>query len=332
VNRLEHFSRKIFPKFFSTDGEVLLDFGSGQTRLFVGGKLVLSQPSLIVLDKKSGKVLLKSKNHSLSLSNNLPDNLLGNFEIEHLVNQGVIADFDLAKSFLSSLTQLATRGKKFCLLPSGATPTEKLIALKILASLDHGKWTLVTKKDCAVTTKGCVVDIGFDLTEVIVGIGSEKMVAKTIKFGSKFFTKVIKEVIRKKYQLDISWLGAEKVKFELQGASFLSTSQGAEAPAHAKTGQKICVRGKDINAFIPKTVIVEVEVLRQPLINKVDELLDEIKLFFGQIPTDILLGSLEKGIDLWGGGGKLAGLESYFSEKLQTNVTKSEASYEKCTK
>lgn len=323
MNRLKHFSRRIFPKIFPVQTDVLLDFGSGKTRLFTDGKLVLSQPSLVVLDKKSGKVLLKSKKSFLSLSNNS----LGNFEIEHLVDQGVIVNFDLAKSFLGSLEQLATRGKKVCLLPSRATPTEKLITSKILASLGYGKWTLLAKKDSAVTTRGCVIDIGFDLTEVIVGIGSEKVVAKTIKFGSKIFTRTIKEVIRKKYQLDISWLGAEKAKFELQGDSFLSGGYEDGALVGNKTEQKICIRGKDINAFIPKTVVIEAEVLRQPLVNKVDELLDEIKLFFGQIPADVLMSSLEKGIALWGGGGELAGLENYFSEKLQTNVTKNESSY-----
>lgn len=284
-------------------GKVLLDFGSGTVRVYADG------------------VLIKSCRSSFSLPT------INNSEEFHLVERGTVVDFEAGKKFLNNLFKDLIEAKKiwprfdgFYLLPSDASQVDQIIVKKILNALDNGTWRLVKKKTVARSKAGCVIDIGFDLTEVILGINVGRKTAKTLKIGSRAFTSVIREVIRDKYQLDISWQVADKIKRELVGASYLLSAE--------KNTQKITVRGKDIYSFVPKTLPVNASDLKDPLLKVALDFFEELKLYFSVVSTDLLMNSLEEGVELWGEGSRLAGLEDFFSQKLQTNVKVAAAHYE----
>lgn len=303
MKRVSNFISSFSDKFIKKQGNLLLDFGSGSARFYLDGKLI------------------ESKSSSFS---NIQNN---DFETMRLVDRGTIVNFNYASRFLdTTLTSLIKKKKLwprfdgYYLAPSDSTQVERLIVKKVLDSLKYGNWKIVTKKNVIKTTHGGVIDIGFDLTEVILGVGTANVVAKTIKSGSRSFTKVIRKVVRDKYQLDVSWVGADKIKKELVGVDFLLPTQPIK--------QKITVRGKDVYTFVPKTVVIEASVLQKPLLEKVEELFDEIKLFFSKISTNTLMNSIEQGVELWGDGSKMASLEGFFSKKLQTTVKKGLASYE----
>jgi len=303
VKRVSNLISSFSDKFIKKQGDLLLDFGSGNARFYLDGKLI------------------KTESSSFSNVHN------NDFEKMRLVERGTISSFEYASSFLNqNLTSLINRKKLwprftgFYLAPSDSTQVEQIIIKKVLDSLKYGNWQIVTKKNVVNTSYGGVIDIGFDLTEVILGVGTGNIVAKTIKSGSRSFTKIIRKVVRDKYQLDVSWAGADKIKKELVGDDFLLSTQPIK--------QKITVRGKDVYTFVPKTIVIEASVLQNPLLEKVEELFDEIKLFFSKISTNTLMNSIEKGIDLWGDGSKMASLDNFFSQKLQTTVKKGQASYE----
>lgn len=303
MKRIGIFISSFSKKFIKKQGELLLDFGSGSARFYLDGKLIESKSSCFTDFKKN------------------------NFKKIRLVERGTVVNFKYARSFLDQTIQNLIVKKKvwprfngYYLFSNDATAVEKLIVQKVLLSLKYGSWKMLSKKGAVKTTQGGVIDIGFDLTEVILGIGTGNVVAKTIKSGSRSFTKIIRSVVRDKYQLDVSWVGADKIKKEITVDDFLLTTQVIK--------QKITVRGKDIYTFVPKTIVIEASVLQKPLLEKVEELFDEIKLFFSKVTTNTLMNSIEQGIDLWGDGSKLAGLDSYLSKKLQTTVNKGQASYE----
>jgi rod shape-determining protein MreB len=303
VKRVSNLISSFSDKFIKKQGDLLLDFGSGSARFYLDGKLIKTQSSSF---------------------SNIHNN---DFEKMRLVDRGTIASFEYATRFLDqTLSSLINRKKLwprfdgYYLAPSDSTQVEQIIAKKVLSSLKCGNWKMVTKKNVVKTPHGGVIDIGFDLTEVILGVGTGNIVAKTIKSGSRSFTKIIRKVVRDKYQLDVSWAGADKIKKELVGEDFLLSTQPIK--------QKITVRGKDVYTFVPKTIVIEASVLQKPLLEKVEELFDEIKLFFSKISTNILMNSIEQGIDLWGDGAKMASLDNFFSQKLQTTVKKGQASYE----
>ena len=290
-------------KFIKRQGDLLLDFGSGNVRVYWNGKFIES----------------KSSSFSSFHSNT--------FQKIRLVDRGTITSFEYSIEFLDNILKTLIDKKKivprfngYYLVPSDSTQVECLIIKKVLSSLGYGSWKTIFKKDVVKTSHGGIIDIGFDLTEITLGIESGTIIAKTIKSGSRSFTSVIRQVIRDSYQLDVSWAGADKIKKEIVNDEFLVSSKSIK--------QKITVRGKDIYTFTPKTIIIDANILQQPLLNKVEELFDEIKLFFSQVSTNTLMNSIEEGIALWGDGSKLAGLENFFSRKLQTTVEKGHASYE----
>lgn len=289
--------------FFKKQDQLLLDFGSSAARFYRKGKLVATKISSLA-ELKAGTV-----------------------EEVHLVEQGTMVDFAAATNFLNQTVKdlvatqkLSSRFDGYYLLPSDANQVDQLIIKKVLGSLDYGSWHLISKKVAARSSQGCVIDIGFDLTEVILGFGSGTTAAKTIKFGARALTGVIREVIREKHQLDVSWQMADRVKKELVGRDFLLATD--------KNTQKLTVRGKDIFSFVPKTVTINASDLQLPLLAVANDLFEEIKLFFSRLSTDILMNSIERGVELWGDGSRLAGLDNFFTQKLQTKVRLGQPTYE----
>lgn len=303
MKRVGTFFSSLSSKLSASKEAVLLDFGSGTACVFFDGKIVASQKSFF-------------------------SQFEGNsFRKVHLVDRGTITDSELAVNFLNDLFEkeikkgrLPNNFQGYYLSPECFTQVEELIASRVLSSLKYGSWKVVRKKAFARTSSGLVFDIGFDLTEVMIGFGSGVVEAKTIKSGSKAFTEVIREVVRDRYQLEVSWQSADKIKTDITGVDFLLSDK--------KSKQKITVRGKDIYSFVPKTVVVEVGDLQDSIINRVDDLFEEIKLFFSSLSTNILMNSIENGLELWGEGAKFAGLEGYFEKKLQTDVNRRNSSYE----
>ena len=282
---------------------LLLDFGSGSTRLYKDGKLVSSAKSFF------------------------SEFQANSYHKFHLVDRGTITHFDFATNFLNKFLEkqissglISSRFKGYYLAPEGLTQVEELIIKKVLSSLQLGSWKILSKKNIIKTKAGLVIDVGFDSTEVVLGMGTGEIKAKTINFGSRFFTQTIRKVVRDNHQLEVSWLGAEKIKKELAGDDFLLSVN--------KSKQKITVRGKDIYTFVPKTIVVEASIFQKPLLERVEEIFEEIKLFFSKISTNLLMNSIEKGLELWGDGSKMAGVDSFFAQKLQTKVKVTTASYE----
>jgi actin-like ATPase involved in cell morphogenesis len=282
---------------------LLLDFGSGNTKLYDQERLI------------------SSKNSSLLEFNN------NRYQKVHLVDHGTITNFDLAVSFLNTFLQdlvksreISSRFTGYYLTPIGLTQVEELIVKKVLASLKYGTWKLAKKREFYNTSAGLVFDIGFDSTEVVLGVSSKSAEAKTIKFGSSAFTHTIRKIVRDKHQLELSWLSAEKIKKEIAGEDFLLSVNMSK--------QKITARGKDIYTFVPKTVVIDAKIFQEPLLERVEELFEEIKLFFSKISTNHLMNSIEEGLELWGEGAKLAGMGQFFSKKLQTKVKVAQPSYE----
>lgn len=282
---------------------LLLDFGSGNTKIYKHGKLI------------------SSKNSSfLELNAN-------RYTKVHLVDHGTITNFDFAISFLNNFLQDLVKNKEisrsfvgYYLTSEGLTQVEELIVKKVLASLRYGTWKVAKKREFYHSRAGLVFDIGFDSTEVVLGVSSKSPEARTIKFGSSGFTQAIRKVVRDNHQLELSWLSAEKIKKEIVGDDFLLSVN--------KSKQKVTIRGKDIYTFVPKTVVIDAKIFQEPLLEKVEELFEEIKLFFSKISTNQLMNSIEEGLELWGEGAKLAGIDQFFSKKLQTTVKVAKPSYE----
>lgn len=281
----------------------MLDFGSGSAKFYLDGQLIETKNSAI------------------------PNYKQGNLDEVHLVERGTVVDFEGGKNFLNQVLRKLVNEKRiwprfdgYYLLPSESSPVDQIIVKKILNSLDYGDWQLVKKKEAARANGGCVIDVGFDLTEVILGFKGAKQEAKTLKIGSRSFTNIIREVVRDKYQLDVSWQVADRVKREIVGKDFLLSTE--------KNKQKITIRGKDIYTFVPKTVTIAATDLQNPLLEVANDFFEELKLYFSQISTDLLMNSIEEGVELWGEGSKLAGFENFLAQKLQTRVSLSQAHYE----
>src|SRR2546428_4498063 len=111
--------------FFSTD--VAMDLGTANTLVYVRGRgIVLNEPSVVAVDKASGRVLAVGSEAKLMLGRT-PDEIIA----VRPLKDGVIADFELTEALLREFVhrvhkhKFNVRPRIIICVPSGITAVEK---------------------------------------------------------------------------------------------------------------------------------------------------------------------------------------------------------------
>ena len=94
MNRVGDFLQNFSKQFLPSKTEVFLDFGSGNAKIFLGGKEVASESSKVVVKEKTN-VLTERKQKFFSGGRS-------GTEVKFLVQRGSITNFELARDFLNS--------------------------------------------------------------------------------------------------------------------------------------------------------------------------------------------------------------------------------------
>src|SRR5205809_5606972 len=161
--------------FFSTD--VAMDLGTANTLVFVKGRgIVLNEPSVVAVDKASGKVLAVGSEAKLMLGRT-PD------EISAIrpLKDGVIADFevteDLLREFVHRVQQhkFLVRPRIIICVPSGITEVEKRAVVDSAVRAGAREVLLVPEPIAAASGVGLPVDTPTGHTVVDIGGGATQL-------------------------------------------------------------------------------------------------------------------------------------------------------------
>ena len=308
---------------FSFTQEIAMDLGTANTIIIKDGKIVVDEPSVVALERKTDKVIavgdkarqMHGKTHE-------------NIKTIRPLKDGVIADFDaseqMIKMFIKSIPALKKKLftpalRMIICIPSGITEVE-MRAVKESAERVNGKEVYLIHEPMAAAIGigvdimqprgNMIVDIGGGTTEIAVIALGGIVCDKSVKIAGDVFTNDIIYYMRTQHNLFVGETTAEKIKIQIGAA----TEDLDNAP------EDMSVQGRDLLTGKPKQVDVSYREIAKALDKSIQRIEDAVMETLSQTPPELAADIYNTGIYLAGGGSMLRGLDKRISLKTDLPV------------
>ena len=299
--------------------DIGIDLGTANILIYVKGEgVVLSEPSVIALEKETGKVLaIGAKAHEMI--GRTPGSVIAMKPLK----DGVIADFDKTEIMLDYFIKkikgksLFSKPRILICCPSNITQVEKN-AIREVAERTGAKKVYVEEEpkvaavgaglEIGLPSGNMVIDIGGGTTDIAVLSLDGIVYSESIKVaGNTLDTDIIK-FIKNKYKLLIGEVTAEKIKMNI--GTVLENSK----PKSTK------VRGRDLLTGLPKTIEVNSNEIKEAITESISVIIHTTKTVLEKIEPEISSDIIDKGIILTGGGALLEGLDKLIQKEIKVPV------------
>lgn len=296
--------------------DIGIDLGTANILIYVKGEgIVLSEPSVVAIDKESGKVLaIGTKAHEML--GRTPGSVIAIRPLK----DGVIADFDKTEIMLDYFIKkikgktIFSRPRILICCPSNITQVEKNAIREVAERTGAKKVYVEEEPKVAAVGAGLsidmpsgnmVIDIGGGTTDIAVLSLNGIVYSESIKIaGNTFDTDIIK-YIKSKYKLLIGEVTAEKIKIKI----------GTVLESNKEKTMK--VRGRDLLTGLPKTITFSSKEVREAIKESVGMIIHGAKMVLEKIEPEISADIIDKGIVLTGGGALLEGLDKLIEQEIK---------------
>jgi rod shape-determining protein MreB len=300
---------------FSND--LAIDLGTATTLAFVKGRgIVANEPSVVAVQRlpDGGKRVLAVGTEAKEMLGRTP----GNIVAIRPMKDGVIADFEVTEAMLRYFIQKAhhrrtlVRPRVIVCVPSGITEVEKRAVRDSALAASAREVYLIEEPMAAAIGGGLpitepsgnmIVDIGGGTTEVAVISLAGIVLSKSIRVAGDKMDEAIVQYIKRKYNLLIGERSAEYIKKEIGSAYPLDEALTVE------------VKGRDLVAGVPKTLVVNSDEIRDALTEPVNAIVDAVRSVLERTPPELSADIVDKGIVLSGGGALLKNLDVLLREE-----------------
>ena len=300
---------------FSND--LAIDLGTATTLIYVKGRGIVScEPSVVAVqtDSRGVKKVLAVGKEAKEMLGRTP----GNIQAVRPLRDGVIADFEVTEAMLRYFIQKATqRGtlvkpRIIICVPFGITEVEKRAVKESAESAGAREVFLIEEPMAAAIGAGLpitepsgnmVVDIGGGTTEVAVISLAGIVYSQSVRVGGDKMDVAIVAYLKRKDNLLIGEQTAERVKCQIGNAY-----PGDEV-------ETLEVKGRDLVAGVPKTVIVNSDEIRDALSEPINTIVEAVMAALEKTPPELSADIVDKGIVLTGGGAMLKNLDVLLREE-----------------
>src|SRR5690348_16440601 len=220
----------VFSAFFGIFSKDLgIDLGTANTLVHVQGKgVVLSEPSVVAIDKRSKQVLAVGA-EAKRMVGRTPANIVA----VRPLKDGVIADFEIVEQMLRYFIGkvhtgfLMPRPRVVVGIPSGVTEVEKRAVHDAAIRAGAREAFLIEEPMAAAIGSGLpiteptgsmIVDIGGGTTEVAVISLSGIVFSRSVRVGGDKMDEAIAQFIKRKYNLLVGERTAELIKITIGSA------------------------------------------------------------------------------------------------------------------
>ena len=317
------FLQRIAKKMSLFSSDIGIDLGTATVLVYVKGKgVVLNEPSVVAVDKVSGKILAVGE-EAQSMLGRTP----GNIVAVRPLRQGVISDYTVTEKMIKHFIQKALGKKSFrkplvsVCVPSGVTEVEKKAVEDATFAAGARDVKIIEEPIAAAIGAGIdisrpcgnmIVDIGGGTTDIAVISLGGTVVSTSIKIAGDDFDEAIVRYMRKKHNLLIGERTAEDIKIKV----------GSAYPKAEVTTMN--VRGRNLVTGLPKTVEVSSEETEEALREATSQIVEAVHSVLEKTPPELASDIADRGIVLTGGGSLLSGLEDLIEAKTGINTMTAE--------
>ena len=304
---------------FSFTQEIAMDLGTANTIIITNGKIVVDEPSVVALDRRTDKMIAVGEKAKL-----MHEKTHENIRTIRPLRDGVIADFYACEQMMRGLIkQVNTRKHLFSPslrmvigVPSGSTEVE-LRAVRDSAEHAGGRDVYLIFEpmaaaigigiDVEAPEGNMIVDIGGGSTEIAVislgGIVSNN----SIRIAGDDLTADIQEYMSRQHNVKVSERMAERIKINV-GAAL--TELGEDAP------EDYIVHGPNRITALPMEVPVCYQEVAHCLEKSISKIETAILSALENTPPELYADIVHNGIYLAGGGALLRGLDKRLTDKI----------------
>ena len=299
--------------------DIGIDLGTANILIYVKGEgVVLSEPSVVAIDKETDKVLaVGQKAHEML------GRTPGSVMAIRPLKDGVIADFDKTEIMLDYFIKkikgktIFSRPRILICCPSNITQVEKN-AIREVAERTGAKKVYVEEEpkvaavgaglDIGMPGGNMVIDIGGGTTDIAVLSLNGIVYSESIKVAGNTFDIDIVKYVKNKYKLLIGEVTAEQAKIKI-GTVLDSNKQ-----------KTMKVRGRDLLTGLPKTITLSSDEIKEAINESVSMIIHTVKLVLEKIEPEISADIIDKGIVLTGGGALIDGLDKLIEKEIKVPV------------
>ena len=306
-------------KWFSLNKEIAMDLGTANTIIISNGKIMVDQPSVVALDRRTDRMIAVGERAKLMHEKT-------NAEIRTVrpLRDGVIADFDACEKMIRGLIKMVHTNRSLFSpsmrmvigVPSGSTEVE-LRAVRDSAEHAGGREVYLIYEpmaaaigiglDVLAPEGNMVVDIGGGSTEIAVISLGGIVVNKSQRVAGDELTADIQEYMSRQHNLKVSERMAERIKINV-GAAL--TDLGEEAP------EDYIVFGPNRITALPMEVPVCYQEIAHCLEKTIAKIEAAILSALEATPPELYADIVKNGIWLTGGGAMLRGLDKRLTDKI----------------
>lgn len=307
--------RKLSEGNMSLKKSIGIDLGTANVIVYVKGKgVVLQEPSVVAVDKNTGKLLAVGEEAKIMLGKTP-----GNIVAIRPLKDGVIAEFDITEQMLRYFMKKVIGGaglfrpKVVVGIPSGATEVERMAVSQAVVAAGGAPPIVVEEPMAAALGAGInvvaptgnfIVDIGGGTTDIAVISMGGIVTGHSIKVAGDHIDERIVKYMKNNYNLLIGSKTAENLKCKI--GSVYSEEEVLKAE----------VRGRDLETGLPKTVVVTSEELRLSYEKCTEAIINGILAVIEKTPPELMSDFCDAGIYITGGGAKLRGLARLMEERV----------------
>lgn len=291
-----------------------IDLGTANSLVWVAGEgIVLNEPTVVAVSMEDMRVVAVGKDAKIMLGRTP-----GNIVATRPMKDGVIADYAVTEAMLKFFIQKAV-GKSMILkpeimicVPAGCTQVERRAVLDATLAAGARRSYLIDEPLAAAIGAGIpiaeasgnmILDIGGGAAEAAVISLGGVVVSQSTRVGGTKLDEAIADYVRRKHNLIIGDVTAEKVKMEIGSATKL------------KRPEKIKIKGRDSVQGLPRTIEVTSDDITEAMSKPLSQIISMVKSVFEETPPELASDIIDKGIVMSGGTSMLRNLDELLTRE-----------------
>ena len=302
--------------------DIGIDLGTASVLVYVKGKgIVLNEPSVVAMDKNTGK-LLKVGEEARQMLGRTP----GNIVAIRPLREGVISDYDMTERMLKEFIRkvagfMVFKPRVIICVPSGITEVEERAVVDAGIQSGCRRVYLIEEPVAAAIGAGIdiskpdghmVVDIGGGTADIAVISLGGVVESSSIKVAGDQFNEAVVKYMRRKHNILVGESTAEKMKIAI----------GCVYPKEEETFMD--VKGRCLLTGLPKTITVSSSEMLEAFEEPTERILESIHAVLERTPPELVADVSTNGITMTGGGSLVEGFDKLITSRTGIATTVAE--------